>query len=179
MWQRLGSAPPSETGRTASAALWEVIATSVKKVTVSSTKSSPASTSPIRISNPGIYGQGDCKAGAACDTGGEQTQEIAAAIKSQTTEIASLVKSHAENSALPAGTLKRLNRQSEELVYLVRACNQYSVAVAAGEQGQAFSFPRKWEPPVKFEDWEARARRQNEIWAPWLRGIRRSLTSGP
>ena len=35
--------------------------------------------------------------------------------------------------------MKGLNCQSEELVFLLRACNQYQVAVGAGEQGQALA----------------------------------------
>ena len=65
--------------------------------------------------------------------------EIARAIKSQTAETASLVKSHTENTAVPPGTLKGLNRHSEELVFLLWACNQYQVVVGAGEEGQALA----------------------------------------
>ena len=102
----------------------------------------PAPTShsvQVKIAPPAIYGQSvDRKAGA----GGGDTlafEEIAKAIQSQTAEIASLVKTHTESSASPAGTLKGLGRQSEELVFLVRACNQYAVVVGAGEQGQSLA----------------------------------------
>ena len=92
----------------------------------------------IRIGEPGIFGQDDRKAGA---TEGKTPdfEDIARAIQSQTAELTSLVKSHTEHTALPAGTLKGLNRQSEELVFLLRACNQYQVTVGAGEQGQALA----------------------------------------
>ena len=194
-------------------ASWEIVEHAASE------KSAPTSgpTSPLRIGNPGIYGQDDRKAGAA--EGPSNIHDIARAIQSQTAEIASL----------------GLNRQSEELVFLLRACNQYQVAIGAGEQGQALAnallsaqvgastrlrkagFKQKattrlavglagpyWgtqdkhslsaadfvpqtdaeldafvqemrankvgndqrpQPPNKIEDWEARVRRQNDVWA--------------
>ena len=62
----------------------------------------------LPISNPGIYGMEDRKAGAA--EGASSFESIAKAIQSQSAQIASLVKSHAESAALPPGTVKRLNR---------------------------------------------------------------------
>ena len=44
------------------------------------------------------------------------------------------MKSHTENTAVLPGTIK-----GEELVFLLRACNQYQVTVGAGEQGQAWA----------------------------------------
>ena len=81
---------------------------------------------------PGIYGQ-DRKAG----TGGEATPmaDIAKAIQQQTTELASLVKAQNETQNVPNGTVKGLSRASEELVFLLRACGQYTVEVGAGEHG--------------------------------------------
>eukprot|EP00435_Cladocopium_sp_Y103_P041030 s1496_g11.t1 len=80
---------------------------------------------------PGIYGQ-DRKAG----TGGpEPMTEIARAIQQQTSELATLVKAQNEVQNVPSGTLKGLNRTSEELVYLLRACGQYTVEVGIGEHG--------------------------------------------
>ena len=72
------------------------------------------------IPAPGIYGQ-DRKAGTGGDTS-EPIAEITKAIQQQTTELASLVKAQNESS-------------SEELVFLLRACGQYTVEVGAGEHG--------------------------------------------
>ena len=193
-----------------------------------SRKSLEAAPSPLRIGVPGIYGLDERKAGAAVQ--GDAFDEIAKAIKSQTAEIALLVK-----TAVAPGAVKGINRQSEELVFLLRACNQYQVVIGAGEQGQALAnaliaaqagastklrkagfkqkvtarlavglagpywgtqdkhaltvadfvphtdaeldafvqevranknvAEQKTAPPTKFEDWEAGARRQNEVWA--------------
>ena len=164
-----------------------------------------------------------------------QMDDIARAIQSQTAEIASLVKNHTDANAVPAGAVKGLKRASEELVFLLRACDQYQVTIGAGEQGQALAnallsaqvgastrlrkagFKQKvttrlavglagpyWgtqekhalmvadfvaradaeldafvqelrtnrpghdqrpAPPNKIEDWEARVRRQNDVWS--------------
>ena len=134
-WQRAastrGSSPASVT-RNSSAPSWELVETSPEKPSAPSERA-PA---PLRIGNPGIFGVDERKAGAA-DTGA--FDEVARAIQSQTAEIASLVKCHTENTAVPPGTIKGLNRTSEELVFLLRACNQYQVTVGAGEQGQALA----------------------------------------
>ena len=83
----------------------------------------------------------DQKAGAVhpTDENPGTIKDIARAIKSQTAEIAFLVKSHTDTTSAPSGTLKGLNPQSEETVFLLRACNQYQVTVGAGEHGQALA----------------------------------------
>ena len=92
---------------------------------------------PMRIAPPGVFGRRpveDRKAGAVTG-GGDSMATLAQAIQHQTAELASLVKAQHEGGQHPAGTLKGLNRQSEELVFLVRACDQYHVAVCPGEVG--------------------------------------------
>ena len=91
----------------------------------------------MRISAPGVYGRtkvGDRKAGAVT-SGGDSMATLAQAIQHQTAELASLVKAQHESGQHPAGTIRGLNRQSEELVFLARACDQYHVAVCPGEVG--------------------------------------------
>ncbi|CAE7778356.1 unnamed protein product [Symbiodinium sp. CCMP2592] len=66
---------------------------------------------PLRIGNPSIFGVDDRKAGAT--EGPNSMESIAKAIQSQSAEI--------------------------ELVFILRACNQYQVTVGAGEQGQALA----------------------------------------
>ena len=231
VWQRQGGIPSStpSSARTAPPS-WEMVEPPPSERSAVAT--TPPST-PLRIRSPGIYGQEDRKAGAVEGQG--QMDDIARAIQSQTAEIASLVKNHTDANAVPAGTIKGLNRVSEELVFLLRACNQYQVTIGAGEQGQALAnallsaqvgastrlrrsgFKQKvttrlavglagpyWgtqdkhaltasdfvahtdaeldafvqelrtnkpghdqrpAPPNKIEDWEARVRRQNDVWA--------------
>ena len=92
---------------------------------------------PMRIAAPGVFGRTkveDRKAGAAA-SGGDSMATLAQAIQHQTAELASLVKAQHENGQHPAGTMRGLNRQSEELVFLARACDQYHVAVCPGEVG--------------------------------------------
>ncbi|CAE6959396.1 unnamed protein product [Symbiodinium sp. CCMP2592] len=134
-WQKPSStrgSSPASVARGSSAPSWDLVETSPEKPP-SLQDRAPG---PLRIGNPGIFGVEDRKAGAT-DSGA--FDEIARAIQSQTAEIASLVKSHTENTAVPPGTIKGLNRTSEELVFLLRACNQYQVTVGAGEQGQALA----------------------------------------
>ncbi|CAE7205713.1 unnamed protein product [Symbiodinium sp. CCMP2592] len=134
-WQKPSStrgSSPASVARGSSAPSWDLVETSPEKPP-SLQDRAPG---PLRIGNPGIFGVEDRKAGAT-DSGA--FDEIARAIQSQTAEIASLVKSHTENTAVPPGTMKGLNRTSEELVFLLRACNQYQVTVGAGEQGQALA----------------------------------------
>ena len=89
---------------------------------------------------PTIYSEGDRKAGTGTEpTGDNQFAEIAKAIQQQTSELATLVKVQNESSNVPAGTVRALNRTSEELVYLLRACGQYTVEVGAGEHGQGLA----------------------------------------
>ena len=67
-------------------------------------------------------------------------EQIAKALQSQTAELASLVRHQAEGGgSQPPGTLKGLGKQSEELVFLMRACGQYDVKVGEGEHGQALA----------------------------------------
>ena len=96
----------------------------------------------LKIAAPSVY-KDDRRAGAGAARGSEDDEpvaQIAKALQHQTAELASLVRSQAEGSGTqPAGTLKGLNRQSEELVYLMRACGQYDVKVGAGEHGQGLA----------------------------------------
>eukprot|EP00435_Cladocopium_sp_Y103_P064105 s1381_g25.t1 len=96
----------------------------------------------LRIATPGVY-RADRKAGAGEDVGGSASEpvvQIAKAIQNQTAELASLVRYQSEGSAgQPSGTLKGLKKQSEELVFLMRACGQYAVKVGEGEHGQALA----------------------------------------
>ena len=97
--------------------------------------SSRPSSSLAVLGPPGIYGASDRKAGTG--TGGEAGMaDLAKAIQHQTAELASLVKS--QHEAAPTtnqGTVKSLGRVSEELVYLMRACGQYTVEVGENEYG--------------------------------------------
>ena len=85
---------------------------------------------------PGIYGQEDRKAGTGGDgESGEAMADLAKAIQHQTTELATLVRAQHEGGNNAAGTIKALNRTSEELMFLLRACGQYTVTVGEGEYG--------------------------------------------
>ena len=64
---------------------------------------------------------------------------LAQAIQSQTAEIASLVKAQTDQSSHPQGSVKGLNRLSEEMVFVMRACDQYQVAVCPGEVGASLA----------------------------------------
>eukprot|EP00435_Cladocopium_sp_Y103_P043965 s974_g12.t1 len=91
----------------------------------------------IKIAPPGLY-KNDRKAGTGEAT--EPMEHIARAIQSQTAELATLVRHQAEGGGShPVGTVKGLNRQSEELVFLMRACGQYNIQVGAGEHGQSLA----------------------------------------
>ena len=239
-WKRTASLQPTF-GNAAfqenSSGTWELIGESGsgERPTVLTDKgsSTPATPSPLRIGNPSIFGQEDRKAGAAEPGSEGRMEQVAKAIESQTAEIAALVKSQTDSNSAPPGTLKGLGRVSEELVFLLRACNQYQVTIGAGEQGQALAnallsaqvgastklrkagFKQKVTPrlaiglagpywgtgdkhaltvadfvshtdaeldayvqearlnkpgidqkpaPPRIEEWEARARRQNEVW---------------
>ena len=135
LWQREPDAL-SISSRPSTVPSWDVVDLGSEPAT--STPEKNQQVQPLRIGDPGIFGQDDRKAGAS-ETKAADFEDIARAIQSQTAELTSLVKSHTESTALPAGTLKGLNRQSEELVFLLRACNQYQVTVGAGEQGQALA----------------------------------------
>ena len=65
--------------------------------------------------------------------------DIAKAIQQQTNELATLVKAQQESTAGAGGSLKGLGKTSEELVYLLRACGQYTVQVGDGEYGAALA----------------------------------------
>ena len=96
----------------------------------------------LRILPPGLYQPGDRKAGAgeATERTVEPVEQIAKALQSQTAELASLVRHQAEGGgSQPPGTLKGLGKQSEELVFLMRARGQYEVKVGEGEHGQALA----------------------------------------
>ena len=106
----------------------------------------PNSSTPAplaRIGAPGVY-KGDRRAGAGeVEVGagaGSEVAQIAQAIKNQTAELATLVRHQPEGgSSFPAGTLKGLGRQAEEIVFVIRACGQYNVGLGAGEHGQALA----------------------------------------
>lgn len=92
-----------------------------------------SSASPVQIAPPSIYGRQvkDRKAGAGVAST-DSMAALAQAIQSQTAEIASLVKAQNDQPSHPAGTIKGLTRLSEEMVYIMRACDQYHVAVCLG-----------------------------------------------
>ena len=96
----------------------------------------------VRIAPPGIF-KGDRRAGAvegAPRGTSDHVTQIAEAIKNQTQELATLVRHQAEgNSSQPAGTLKGLGRNHEEIVFLIRACGQYEVLLGGGDHGQALA----------------------------------------
>eukprot|EP00435_Cladocopium_sp_Y103_P058511 s1062_g20.t1 len=96
----------------------------------------------LRIAPPSLYQPGDPadRRAGATDGGGEPVEQIAKALQNQTAELASLVRHQVDGSGTqPAGTLKGLGRQSEELVFLMRACGQYDVKVGENEHGQALA----------------------------------------
>eukprot|EP00435_Cladocopium_sp_Y103_P002944 s2186_g1.t1 len=96
----------------------------------------------LRIAPPSLYQLGDVvdRRAGAVEGGGEPVEQIAKALQSQTAELASLVRHQVDGSGTqPAGTLKGLGRQSEELVFLMRACGQYDVKIGEGEHGQALA----------------------------------------
>eukprot|EP00435_Cladocopium_sp_Y103_P042118 s923_g11.t1 len=96
----------------------------------------------LRIAPPSLYQPGDPtdRRAGATEGGGEPVEQIAKALQNQTAELASLVRHQVDGSGTqPAGTLKGLGRQSEELVFLMRACGQYDVKVGENEHGQALA----------------------------------------
>ena len=95
----------------------------------------PKSPGFVMLPPPGIYNRDERKAGTGGSTEDSHMTEIAKAIQQQTTELAMLVKSQHETTAATGGTMKSLGRMSEELVFLLRACGQYTVEVGAGEYG--------------------------------------------
>ena len=84
---------------------------------------------------------------SAANGTGEAFDEIARAIKSQTEEIASLVKNHTEHNTPAQGTVKGLTRQSEELVFLVRAPTSSPGPASRGRLWRTVSCQPKWEHP--------------------------------
>ena len=92
----------------------------------------------VKIGAPTIYGKEDRKAGAGAPAS-DPMSVLAKAIQSQTAEIASLVKAQVDHGAHPQGTIKGLTRLSEEMVYLIRACDEYQVTVCPGEVGVALA----------------------------------------
>ena len=94
----------------------------------------------LRIAPPSLYDPSERKAGAAEPRSEEPVEQIAKALQNQTAELASLVRHQTEGAgSQPAGTVKGLGRQAEELVFLMRACGQYDVKVGEGEHGQALA----------------------------------------
>ena len=95
---------------------------------------------PLTIGAPTIFGKGDRRAGAAAAPAGSDSMAVLAqAIQSQTAELASLVKAQHEQTNHPQGTVKGLNRLSEEMVFIMRACDQYTVSVYPGEVGSSLA----------------------------------------
>ena len=94
---------------------------------------------PLTIGPPSIFGQGDRRAGAGVGTASDPMSVLAQAIQSQTAEIATLVKAQTEQSHHPPGTVKGLGRLSEEMVFVMRACDQYQVAICPGETGSSLA----------------------------------------
>ena len=90
----------------------------------------------VTLGPPGIYQAGDRKAGTGTGPADGAVTEIAKAIQYQTAELANLVKSQNESATTSTGgTMKALGRTSEELVFLLRACGQYTVEVGGNEYG--------------------------------------------
>ena len=95
-----------------------------------------ATASLARLPPPGIYGVEDRKAGTGGPPADPAMVDLAKASQNQTTELASLVKSQNDTTATAAaGTMRSLGKMSEELVFLLRACGQYTVEVGANEHG--------------------------------------------
>ena len=98
----------------------------------------------LRIAPPSVF-KPDRKAGAGGADAASRVKEepitqIAKALQSQTAELATLVRHQSEGGgSQPVGTLKGLNRQSEELVFLLRACGQYSVQIGENDHGQGLA----------------------------------------
>ena len=92
------------------------------------------------IPPPGIYDP-DRKAGTGPEGRGTNPEmtDIARAIQQQTNELATLVKAQQESTIGAGGSIKALGKPSEELVYLLRACGQYTVQVGANEYGAALA----------------------------------------
>jgi hypothetical protein len=62
--------------------------------------------------------------------------DIARALNSTASELASFVRNQNEDKTAAAGTMKGLSRRCEERVFLLRACEQYDVKIGAGEYGK-------------------------------------------
>ena len=94
---------------------------------------------PLSIGAPTIYGK-DRRAGAATGAMGTDSMAVLAqANQSQTAELASLVKAQSDQSSHPQGTVEGLNKLSEEMVFVIRACDQYTVSVCPGEVGSSLA----------------------------------------
>ena len=102
--------------------------------------SGPVETPPKKrlasVPPPGIYDP-DRKAGTGPEERGGQSEmtDIAKAIQQQTNELATLVKAQQETTTGAGGSLKSLGKTSEELVFLLRGCGQYTVQVGNEEYG--------------------------------------------
>ena len=79
-----------------------------------------------KIPPPGIYKPEDRKAGTGGPADGAPLMELAKAMQQQTSELATLVRAQTDAGSSSQGTLKGLGRTSEELVFLLRACGQYT-----------------------------------------------------
>ena len=104
------------------------------------TVSKPPKPALATLGPPGIYSAGDRKAGTGGPADESIMSELAKAIQHQTAELATLVKTQHETTANSgSGTVKSLNKTSEELVFLLRACGQYTVEVGENEYGASLA----------------------------------------
>ena len=93
----------------------------------------------LLIGAPRIYGRDtDRKAGAREEVY-DPMAKLTQAIQNQTSEIATLVRAQQDSGQHPPGSVRGLGRQSEELVFLMRACDQYDVKVCPGDVGTALA----------------------------------------
>lgn len=93
----------------------------------------------LLIGAPRIFGRDtDRKAGAREETS-DPMAKLTQAIQKETSEIATLVRAQQDSGQHPPGSVKGLGRESEELVFLMRACDQYDVKVCPGDVGTALA----------------------------------------
>ena len=134
-WRKQLAAEPTPT----SSASWSLVGSPGEEQSVSTPdmqKAAKGEPTLVKLGPPGIYGVDDRKAGTGGPPNDHAMLDLAKAIQNQTTELASLVKSQNDTAAnATAGTMRSLGKQSEELVFLLRAYGQYTVEVGANEYG--------------------------------------------